>query len=63
MILIFKSIVPGENYTFTDGLLGVHAKNTVFIRRGQVFFVTKDMQVWKLTMCNTNQEGSTVGYC
>jgi hypothetical protein len=56
MILILKSNVPGENYTFTDGLLGVHAENTVFIRRGQLFFVTKDIQVWKLTMCNTNQE-------
>jgi hypothetical protein len=56
MILIFKSIVPRENYTFTDGLLGVHAENTVFIRRGPAFFVPKDIQVWKLTMCNTNQE-------
>jgi hypothetical protein len=56
MIQIFKNIVPGENYTFTGGLLGVHAENTVFIRRGQVFFVTKDIQVWKIKMCNTNQE-------
>jgi hypothetical protein len=56
MILIFKSIVPGENYTFTEGLLGVHAENTVFIGRGHVFFVTKDIQVWKVTTCNTNQD-------
>jgi hypothetical protein len=55
MIFTFKSIVPGKKYAFTGELLGVHIENTVFTRRDQVFFATKDIQVWKLTMCDTNQ--------
>jgi hypothetical protein len=43
VIFIFKSIIPGESYAFTDELLGVHAENKVFIRRDQAFFATKDI--------------------
>ena len=48
MILIFNSIVPDVNYAFTDESLQVHAQKTVFIRRGQVIFATKNIQVCKI---------------